>query len=115
MFHSFNIFATAVFASFCLLGLSTARLSAPRPAQDQMTCGFYTAANTSSATCNDQPNVVCTKGCTGTFVTATQCTPVNGPEGTTPSTQPALTRWELLVALAKQAAQQHYNGAEPNM
>ncbi|CAH7688427.1 hypothetical protein PPACK8108_LOCUS23395 [Phakopsora pachyrhizi] len=87
MFHSFNIFATAVFASFCLLGLSTARLSAPRPAQDQMTCGFYTAANTSSATCNDQPNVVCTKGCTGTFVTATQCTPVNGPEGTTPSTQ----------------------------
>ncbi|KAI8460961.1 hypothetical protein BY996DRAFT_6692376 [Phakopsora pachyrhizi] len=52
-----------------------------------MTCSFYTGANTSSATCNDQPNVVCTKGCTGTFVTATQCTPVNGPEGTTPSTQ----------------------------
>ncbi|CAH7666362.1 hypothetical protein BY996DRAFT_3252849 [Phakopsora pachyrhizi] len=87
MFHSSNTFATAMVAFFCLLKLSNSRFVIPRLDQDQMTCSFYTSANTSLATCNEQPNVVCTKGCTGNFVTATQCTPVNGPEGTAPSTQ----------------------------
>lgn len=40
---------------------------------DVRDCQDYTGANTTSATCNDQPGIVCTGGCTG-FVTATNCT-----------------------------------------
>ncbi|KAI8449900.1 hypothetical protein BY996DRAFT_7431740 [Phakopsora pachyrhizi] len=79
MFHDLNYFAPALLAFACLLELSAA--------QEQRSCSFYTGANTTSATCNEQPNVVCTKGCTGPFVTATECTPVNESEEAIASTQ----------------------------
>ncbi|OAV98379.1 hypothetical protein PTTG_25639 [Puccinia triticina 1-1 BBBD Race 1] len=42
------------------------------PSGTTQQCSIYTLANTTAATCNDNPNVICTKGCRG-FVTAEGC------------------------------------------
>lgn len=55
----------------------------PAPKQ----CYYYTAANTTAATCDEMPNYVCSGGCTS-FVTAEGCQPtrLNAPQGA-PTTQ----------------------------
>ncbi|OAV98382.1 hypothetical protein PTTG_25642 [Puccinia triticina 1-1 BBBD Race 1] len=52
------------------------------PEERTQSCFYYSGANTTQASCNENPHVVCKKGCTG-YVTAEGCQPTGNP-----STQP---------------------------
>ncbi|KAA1096572.1 hypothetical protein PGT21_021027 [Puccinia graminis f. sp. tritici] len=52
--------------------------------QPQM-CNAYTDANTSRATCNGTPNLICTAGCRGSSAMATGCTKADGSDVNNPN------------------------------
>ncbi|CAH7671834.1 hypothetical protein PPACK8108_LOCUS6665 [Phakopsora pachyrhizi] len=79
MFHRATVFITLFSALSILNDNRVSALMASVP--DTQTCSFYTGAYTNSATCNEQPNVVCTQGCYGPYVVATGCVLENGSTG----------------------------------
>lgn len=85
MVHSTLVFSALLVASGALL------TSAGPPPTDGTTlqCQTYTGGNTTAATCNDNPNKVCTGGCTGGAVSQ-GCTL---KQGDPPSEQTCTIAW----------------------
>ncbi|EFP87717.2 uncharacterized protein PGTG_13503 [Puccinia graminis f. sp. tritici CRL 75-36-700-3] len=66
-------------------------------------CMTYTGANTDTATCNDIPDMICTKGCRDSFVVAQGCLPNDGSAAPTdlPGTQVCTVGFGRDTAAAK--------------
>ncbi|KNZ61849.1 hypothetical protein VP01_134g9 [Puccinia sorghi] len=49
------------------------------PPYPPRSCFFYTGANTTHATCNEHPDIVCSNGCRDSFVVAEGCSRNDDP------------------------------------
>merc|ERR1711874_380150 len=80
--YSFNKPSVTMNSAFCLVMFALALLaSAVSATVAPMSCFFYTLANTSQATCDEVPGLVCTGGCRDSFVVAEGCRPSGSETG----------------------------------
>ncbi|KAA1113701.1 hypothetical protein PGTUg99_022460 [Puccinia graminis f. sp. tritici] len=78
---SASFLTLSILALIGQLVLATPQTSGGQP---QM-CNAYTDANTSRATCNGTPNLICTAGCRGSSAIATGCTKADGSDVNNPN------------------------------
>ncbi|KAA1089939.1 hypothetical protein PGTUg99_030684 [Puccinia graminis f. sp. tritici] len=82
------MYPSTTWLSFAILILISQVIS---PAYKPLKCTSYSGANTQAATCNGLPDIICTKGCHGSFVTAEGCKPQDGLNGLDPLTTQTCT------------------------